>query len=155
MKITPQYAPEYESLVWTEPRLDEETGLWLYGNVSLLQLPKFVCDENERYGEAEIEATIRIFNGEIMVCNLSTPRDRLLSCIPLRWGIPRIMVFPWGFEFHLSETLLCEPSYEAHRWRTQWDPNTDLAVSAVSPRQFPTPPAIPGVQATTDRILLI
>ncbi|MES1227807.1 MAG: DNA-processing protein DprA, partial [Armatimonadota bacterium] len=112
--------------------------LYLYGNTSLLGLetvavvasrgvPFDAMEMVERLAEEHVLA------GRVLVSGHDTKPYQRASVVPLRWGAPRIVVLDSGLFAALGPELKDEPFAAARLWRFQFDPRTDLAVSAVSP----------------------
>ena len=141
-----------------EPSFYEAGGLWLYGNVRLLQ-GKLSCVE-AAFGpgpwsravldDIEREAERRILNAEILVCGVHNEAHQRAAVVPLRWGAPRVIVFSGGIRVHLGANLKNEPFRAARLWRYQWDPKTDLAVSRRAPGKLPT---FSRFNRTVDRMI--
>ena len=129
-----------------EPSYYASAGVWLYGNVRLLQANlshvEGACGpgpwNRESLDEIEREAERRILNAEILVCGVHNEAHQRAAVVPLRWGAPRIIVFSGGIRVHLGEDLRNEPFRAARLWRYQWDPKTDLAISRRAPGKLPT-----------------
>lgn len=129
-----------------EPSYYASGGVWLYGNVRLLQanlsFVECACGpgpwNREALDEIEREAERRILNAEILVCGVHNEAHQRAAVVPLRWGAPRIIVFSGGIKVHLGEDLRNEPFRAARLWRYQWDPKTDLAISRRAPGKLPT-----------------
>lgn len=128
-----------------EPGFYEPGSLWLYGNVKLLHChlahaPRactcrdLVPMELDRLAS---ETEQLVLDGKILVCGIHSLAHRQSAIVPLRWGSPRVVVFPGGFHHHLGPRLRDEPFEAARLWRYEWDPLTDLAVSLRSPFEKP------------------
>lgn len=129
-----------------EPGFYADAGLWLYGNVRLLDArlshlaPALgppvqavqVCDE------LEFEAERLVLEGRIIVTGIHNLVHQRVAVVPLRWGAPRILILSGGFRHHLGEDLKQEPFRAARLWRFQFDARTDLVVSRRAPDKLPT-----------------
>ncbi len=141
-----------------EPGFYEPAGLWLYGNVRLLDgrlahISKALWRSDHlpsELDEIEVEAERLILDGRVMVCGMHSPAHQRVAVVPLRWGSPRIMVFSGGFFHHLGEKLDQEPFRAARLWRYAWDPATDLAISRRAPDKAPT---FASCNPTVDRLI--
>ena len=129
-----------------EPGFYEPAGLWLYGNVKLLD-SKLVCLAKtfgrENHSESSLnaverEAEMAVLDGQILVCGVHNSAHQRSALVPLRWGAPRIVVLSGGFHHHLGKELSQEPFRVARLWRYEWDRHTDLAVSLRAPDKLPT-----------------
>ena len=121
-------------------------GLWLYGNVKLLDAKlAYVADSlgppiqiESALDEIERVAEEVVLDGRVLVCGVHNEAQQRVAVVPLRWGSPRIVVFSGGFERHLGKDLLEEPFRVGRLWRYQWDATTDLAISRRAPDKKPT-----------------
>ena len=129
-----------------EPGYYEPGGLWLYGNVRLLNSnlahvpgafghPDQACVQIDDFVR---EAEEHVLAGHVLVCGIHNDAHRAVSIVPLRWGAPRILVVSGGFRHHFGESLDEEPFRAARLWRRRWDPLADLAVSRRAPGMCPT-----------------
>ncbi|MHB8636079.1 MAG: hypothetical protein ACYC96_06370 [Fimbriimonadaceae bacterium] len=129
-----------------EPGFHALAGLWLYGNVRLLEaeLASFEgaggppSQSGAELNELERQAEDLVLRGKILVTGIHNPAHMRVAVVPLRWGAPRIVVFSGGFHHHLGPDLDQEPFRTARLWRYRWDPQTDLAVSRRAPDKLPT-----------------
>ncbi len=141
---TPSPHPRHTLPFDLEPGYYEPAGLWLYGNVKLLDsrlgyVAEVEVSPDERdFPELERIAQDIVLSGEVLVCGVHSPAHQRVAVVPLRWGGPRILVFSGGFKHHLGEDLDREPFLAARLWRHKWDPLTDLAVSRRAPDKLPT-----------------
>jgi len=120
--------------LWTDP----PGLLFLYGNARLLQSPTFTVLSSRKSGpdarqEMEKLTEAGVLSHEILVTGHDTPEYRSAAIVPLRWGAPRILVLDNGMFHALGEDLNQEPFQAARLWRYQFDPKTDLVVSAINP----------------------
>jgi len=142
----PDTLPRRTARYSEEPAYYEPAGLWLYGNVRLLDASKACigeahgprCHRPADLERIEEEATNLVLGGKILVCGVHNPAHQRAAVVPLRWGSPRIVVFSGGFRWHLGEKLDEEAFLTARLWRQAWDPETDLAVSRRAPDRLPT-----------------
>jgi len=129
-----------------EPGYYEPAGLWLYGNVRLLDshLDFVECSlglihPRPRELEAvEQEAERLVLSGKVLVAGIHNPAHQRAAIVPLRWGSPRILVFSGGFRHHLGPELRDEPFQVARLWRYEFDKRTDLVISRRAPDRLPT-----------------
>lgn len=129
-----------------EPGFYEPAGLWLYGNVRLLEGK--LAHVEEALGEpdhlpSELDAIERkaeelVLNGCVLVTGIHNPAHQRAAIVPLRWGAPRILVLSGGFKHHLGPGLKDEPFRAARLWRYQFDERTDLVISRRWPDRKPT-----------------
>ena len=133
-------------------------GLWLYGNVRLLDaklayIPAALGEPISMpcaLREIEREAEEAVLNSRVLVCGVHNATQQRVAVVPLRWGSPRIVVFSGGFERHLGKDLLEEPFPIGRLWRYEWDARTDLAIS----RRAPQKPATFGhYNPTVDKLI--
>jgi len=113
--------------------------LYLYGNRRLLEAPTFAVLASRDAPPAALEAAERwaeagVLAGEVLVGGHDTEAYQRAAVVPLRLGAPRILCLDRGFYAALGEDLRQEPFRTARLWRYQFDPSTDLVVSAVPPR---------------------
>jgi hypothetical protein len=129
-----------------EPGFYEPAGLWLYGNVRLLQT-KIVhiekCLASSAPTPSELEDIERaaeqlVLSGSVLVTGIHNLAHQRAAVVPLRWGAPRILVLSGGFEYHLGKELKDEPFRAARLWRYQFDAATDLVISRRAPNKPPT-----------------
>lgn len=129
-----------------EPGFYEDGGLWLYGNVRILQ-SALACVEDacglpahspSQLAAIEQQAENHVLESRVLVCGIHNPAHQRAAVLPLRWGSPRILVMSGGFKYHLGEKLDQEPFRAARLWRYQFDPKTDLAISRRAPDKLPT-----------------
>ncbi|MHB8636740.1 MAG: hypothetical protein ACYC96_09740, partial [Fimbriimonadaceae bacterium] len=100
-----------------EPGYYVSGGIWLYGNVRLLQTTLSYVDgaagpnrhTSRQLSAVETEAEQIVFDGRILVCGIHSEAHRRASVVPLRWGAPRIIVLSGGFRYHLGADLKDEP----------------------------------------------
>lgn len=129
-----------------EPGFYEPAGLWLYGNVRLLN--GNLCAVDAALGPPlhlpkeldDIEQTVErlVLEGKVLVTGIHSPAHMRAAIVPLRWGAPRILVLSGGFQHHLGQNLTDEPFRAARLWRYQWDSKTDLVISRRAPDKLPT-----------------
>lgn len=139
-------APRRSAPYDVEPGYYEPGGLWLYGNVRLLQAKLAYAPaaggppvHRPRELEAlEREAEEHVLASRVLVCGIHNAAHQRVAVVPLRWGSPRIVVLSGGFHHHLGKDLKDEPFRAARLWRYQWDPKTDLAISRRAPDKLPT-----------------
>lgn len=129
-----------------EPGFYEPAGLWMYGNVRLLQA-RFACVADafgadvhtpSQLDDIEREAERIVLAGTILVCGIHSPAHQRAAIVPLRWGSPRVLVVSGGFQHHLGKELKDEPFRAARLWRYQFDERTDLVISRRAPDKKPT-----------------
>lgn len=112
--------------------------LYLYGNTKLLEGRTF-CTVSSRGSTDEAHAQMEkvvedgVLAGRVLVSGHDTPEYQRAAVVPLRWGAPRILVLDCGLFQALGPDLKEEPFRAARVWRFQFDPKTDLVVSAVNP----------------------
>ena len=112
--------------------------LYLYGNTRLLESRTF-CAVSSRGSSDEAHAQLDkiveegVLAGRTLVSGHDTPEYQRAAVVPLRWGAPRILVLDCGLFQALGPDLKEEPFRAARVWRFQFDPRTDLVVSAVNP----------------------
>lgn len=112
--------------------------LFLYGNVKLLNAPTFAVLGSRRTSAAalnQLEALAEeaVLAGEVLVAGHDTPEYQRSAVVPLRWGAPRILCLDRGLFQVLGPDLKNEAFRAARLWRYEFDPHTDLAVSAFLP----------------------
>ena len=113
--------------------------LFLYGNAKLLQTRTFCVVSSRNAPPAALQAIEKLTeegtqNGEVLVAGHNTNEYRAAAIVPLRWGAPRILVLDRELFEVLGEKLTQEPFQSARLWRHEFDPLTDLAISAVPPK---------------------
>jgi hypothetical protein len=144
-----------------EPGFHPPAGLWLYGNVKLLEgplafLPQSLGEQDGDCKELDELQTMTenlVLDSKIIVCGVHNFAHQRVAVVPLRWGSPRIVVFSGGFHAHLGPDLKNEAFRAARLWRYQWDAQTDLAVSRRAPDKLPTYSLInPTVDRMIERI---
>ena len=129
-----------------EPGYYPPAGIWLYGNVRLLEGGLFHVERASgpptqsasELKAIEEETQRQVLGGKVLVCGIHNAGHQRSAVVPLRWGSPRIVVMSGGFRFHLGNGLEQEPFRAARIWRYQWDPKTDLAISRRAPDRLPT-----------------
>lgn len=154
--IPPRRTSRFED----EPGFYEDGGLWLYGNVKLLQASLACVPEvfgpNTRSIQAldQIEAKAEriVFESKVLICGIHNHAHRKAAIVPIRWGSPWIIIFSGGFKHHLGENLDQEPFRAARLWRYQLDPKTDLAISRRAPEKLPT---FASHNPTVDRLIAL
>jgi DNA processing protein len=152
--IPPRRTARFED----EPGFYEDGGLWLYGNVKLLQASLACVPEvfgpdvlsPKELDRIEGKAERIVFESKVLVCGIHNQAHQKAAIVPLRWGSPRIVIFSGGFKHHLGENLDQEPFRAARLWRYQWDPKTDLAISRRAPDKLPT---FASLNPTVDRVI--
>jgi DNA processing protein len=112
--------------------------LFLYGNSKLLLKKNFSVLSSRNSSVAALNqiekvAEEGVLKGEILVSGHDTKEYQRSAVVPLRWGSPRILVIDRGFYAALGQDLSLEPFRAARLWRHEFDPNTDLAISAINP----------------------
>jgi DNA processing protein len=117
---------------------DPPGALYLYGNARLIDRPCFGVfgsrgSSPEALNVIETFAEAGVLEGRILVAGHDTPEYQRAAIIPLRWGSPRILVLNRGFVRSFGEGLRDEPFAAARLWRRQFDPASDLAISAIPP----------------------
>ena len=141
-----------------EPGFYEPAGLWLYGNIRLLDGPLAYVKRTigaldsrpSELDEIERETENLVLQSRILVCGVHNIPQMRSAIVPLRWGSPRIVVFSGGFKFHLGDDLVREPFLSATLWRERWVSRTDLAVSRRAPDKLPT---FARYNPTVDRLI--
>ncbi|MBL8088191.1 MAG: hypothetical protein JNM85_09005 [Chthonomonas sp.] len=124
-------------------RIEEFTAetpgiLFFYGNTKLIESATFAVMSSRKSPTAFLDQIERaaeegVLRGEVLVAGHDTPEYQRSAIVPLRWGAPRIIVLDRGFFQALGKDLTDEPFRAARLWRFQFDPKTDLALSAVNP----------------------
>ncbi len=112
--------------------------LYLYGNHKLLDMVTYSVlssrnTTDSQLVEMEQLAEEHILLGRTTVTGHDTPEYQRTAVTALRWGAPRILVLDTGLFTALGEDLKEEPFASARLWRYQFDPLTDLALTAVNP----------------------
>lgn len=112
--------------------------LYLYGNTKLTLAETFCVlasrgSSDSVLAEIEKRTEEHVLKGRTLVSGHDTPEYQRSAVTCLRWGTPRIMVFDTGFFEALGANLREEPFAAARLWRYSFDPQTDLALSAVNP----------------------
>lgn len=112
--------------------------VYLYGNQQLLRADTacVVTSRGAPFDAVEMVERLaeqHVLAGRVLVSGHDTKPYQRASVVPLRWGAPRIIVLDNGLFTALGPELKDEPFAAARLWRFQFDPRTDLAVSAVSP----------------------
>lgn len=129
-----------------EPGFYADAGLWLYGNVRLLDgrlthieqaLGKPSHSATDLV-QIEREAEQYVLGGKVIVSGVHNPAHQRVAIVPLRWGAPRILVLSGGFEHHLGKELKDKPFRAARLWRYQFDECIDLVISRRAPDRKPT-----------------
>jgi predicted Rossmann fold nucleotide-binding protein DprA/Smf involved in DNA uptake len=126
------------------PRLIEEMDpdppglLFLYGNQKLLNLKSFCVLNSRNAMPADLDLMEKlceeaVLNSEVLVTGHDSPTYQRTAIVPLRWGSPRILCVDRGFFSVLGEDLRQEAFNAARLWRYEFDPATDLVVSASRP----------------------
>lgn len=123
-----------------EMHADPPGMLYLYGNTRLLEARSFAVMSSRNSPPAALDLIEKlteegVLSGETLVAGHDTPEYQRAAVVPLRWGAPRILVLDRGFESALGEDLRDEPFRTARLWRYEFDPSTDLVVSAVRPEK--------------------
>lgn len=129
-----------------KPTYCPEAGLWVYGNVRLLEsslvyIPAALGPDvhlPRELEELEREAEFHVLESRTLVCGIHSAAHKRIAVVPLRWGSPRIVVLSGGFCHHLGQSLDQEPFRTARLWRYVWDPLTDMAISRRAPEKLPT-----------------
>jgi len=129
-----------------EPGFYADAGLWLFGNVRLLDGRLSHLSDAlgpsahvpSRFDELEQRAERLVLEGSVIVTGIHNEAHRRVAVVPLRWGAPRILVCSGGFRHHLGPDLREEPFRAARLWRFQFDASTDLVISRRAPDKLPT-----------------
>lgn len=128
--------------------------LWLYGNTDLLRATWTRCGKDvptvlfcvadaigrkegapELLSSIEKQAESLVLESKVLVTGIHNEKHQRSGIQPLRWGAPRILVFPCGFYRTLGDDLTQEPFLAARLWRYGFDPKTDLCVSLLAPSE--------------------
>ncbi len=134
---------------------DPPAVLFLYGNTKLLQTKTF-CVMASRNAPPSALNTIESLteegtrNGEVLVSGHNTNEYRASAIVPLRWGAPRILALDRELFEVLGSQLNQEPFQTARLWRHEFDPQTDLAISAVAPKT----PSHPAMNRQRDKLIV-
>ncbi len=153
------HAPPVRSAPFEEePGFYEPAGVWLYGNVRLLNTSLFHVENAlgapvqmpSILDAIETETEKRMLAGSVLVTGIHSPAHQRAAVVPLRWGSPRILVLSGGFHHHLGERLDQEPFRCARLWRYSWDAKTDLVISRRAPDKLPT---YASHNSTVDRLI--
>lgn len=142
------------------PRILEEFDpdppgvLYIYGNIRLIQAKTFSVMSSRNAPPAALDAIETLVekgavNGEALVSGHNTPEYQRASIVPLRWGVPRILVLDRELFDALGDDLKSEPFRAARLWRHQFDAVTDVAITAVPPDVH----AHPAANRQRDRII--
>lgn len=112
--------------------------LFFYGNTRLLDAKTFcvLSSRNSRPAELELIEKLTeegVLNSEVLVTGHDRPEYQRSAVVPLRWGAPRILVLDRGLFKVLGDDLKNEAFRAARLWRYQFDPSTDMVVSAFRP----------------------
>jgi DNA processing protein len=112
--------------------------LYLYGNTRLLDGKTFCVLSSRNTMPADLNlieqlAEKGILEAEILVTGHDRPEYQRSAVVPLRWGSPRILCLDRGFFDVLGPDLKREAFRTARLWRYEFDPTTDLVVSAFPP----------------------
>jgi DNA processing protein len=112
--------------------------LFLYGNTRLLETPTFCVLSSRNSMPADLELMEHlteegVLNSEVLVTGHDRPEYQRTAVVPLRWGSPRILCLDRGMFNVLGQDLKSEAFRAARLWRYEFDPSTDLVVSAFRP----------------------
>lgn len=112
--------------------------LFLYGNLRLLDAKTFAVLASRGSLPRDLDAIERlaeegVLAGEVLVSGHDRLEYQRSAVVPLRWGAPRILVLDRGLFQVLGENLKDEAFRAARLWRYEFDPKTDLVVSAFRP----------------------
>ncbi|MBV6459700.1 MAG: hypothetical protein HONBIEJF_02852 [Fimbriimonadaceae bacterium] len=112
--------------------------LFAYGNLRLLEANTVAVLASRSAPQAAlnwIEDRVErlVLDGRVLIAGHDKPAYQRAALVPLRWGAPRVLVLDTGLFESLGENLDQEPFAAARLWRYQFDPRTDLAISAVPP----------------------
>lgn len=152
-ELVPRSAPFGEG-----PGFYQPAGLWLYGNVRLLnaKLVSVTTAHGRPYhssselDEIERAAEALVLGSGVIVTGIHSPAHQRTAIVPLRWGAPRVLVLSGGFLHHLGANLKEEPFRAARLWRYQFDALTDLVISRRAPDRLPT---FAHYNPTVDRLV--
>lgn len=117
---------------------DPPGALFLYGNTRLMTARTFAVLSSRHTQPAGLDQLEKlteegVLAGEVLVTGENTPEYQRAAIVPLRWGSPRILCLDRGLFVSLGEDLNQEPFRAAKLWRYEFDPKTDLVVSAFKP----------------------
>ncbi|CAN5649181.1 hypothetical protein BH11ARM2_BH11ARM2_11860 [soil metagenome] len=117
---------------------DPPGALFLYGNLRLLEANTFSVLSSRNARPAELDDIERkaeegVLGGEVLVTGHDRPEYQRSAIVPLRWGAPRILCLDRGLFRVLGDDLRDEAFRAARLWRYEFDPRTDLVVSAFRP----------------------
>ena len=112
--------------------------LFAYGNLALLKRTTFSVMASRGTSPAQLDrietlAEEGILAGEVLVAGHNRPEYQRAAIVPLRWGAPRILCLDQGLFRVLGDDLKNEAFRAARLWRYEFDPRTDLAISAFRP----------------------
>ncbi|MFZ4506443.1 MAG: DNA-processing protein DprA [Fimbriimonas sp.] len=112
--------------------------LFLYGNLRLLEARTFCVLSSRNTSLAGLDKMERlaeegVLGAEVLVTGHDRPEYQRTAIVPLRWGAPRVLVLDRGLFNVLGPTLRDEAFRAARLWRYEFDPTTDLVVSAFRP----------------------
>jgi DNA processing protein len=112
--------------------------LYLYGNTRLLDSRTFCVMSSRKSAPSALDlieklAEEGVLSGKTLVTGDDTPEYQRSAVVPLRWGSPRILVLDRGLFKALGPDLTDETFRTARLWRYKFDPQTDLAISAIHP----------------------
>ena len=112
--------------------------LFFYGNTKLLEAKTFcvLSSRNSRPADLDLIEKLTeegVLNSEVLVSGHDRPEYQRSAVVPLRWGSPRILCLDRGLFKVLGDDLKNEAFRAARLWRYQFDPSTDLVVSAFRP----------------------
>ena len=112
--------------------------LFFYGNTRLLEAKTFcvLSSRNSRPADLEMIEKLTeegVLNSEVLVTGHDRPEYQRSAVVPLRWGAPRILCLDRGLFKVLGDDLKNEAFRAARLWRYEFDPSTDMVVSAFRP----------------------
>jgi predicted Rossmann fold nucleotide-binding protein DprA/Smf involved in DNA uptake len=112
--------------------------VFMYGNTKLLGGKSFcvLSSRDASFDQLnEIEAVTEegVLRGEVLVSGHDRPEYQRSAVVPLRWGAPRILCLDRGLFQVLGDDLKNEAFRAARLWRYEFDPHTDLVISAFRP----------------------
>jgi predicted Rossmann fold nucleotide-binding protein DprA/Smf involved in DNA uptake len=112
--------------------------LFFYGNTRLLEAKTFCVLSSRDSRAADLELIEKlteegVLNSEVLVTGHDRPEYQRSAVVPLRWGSPRILCLDRGLFKVLGEDLKNEAFRAARLWRYQFDPATDMVISAFRP----------------------
>lgn len=146
-RIAPsQFPPRRSAPFEEEPGYYPEAGLWLYGNVRLLDshlshVPDALGQPNHTRNQLEAlerQTEVLVLKPRTIVTGIHNECHRRVATVPLRWGASRVLVLSGGFHYHLGPDLKEEPFPAARLWRFKFDARTDLVISRRAPDRLPT-----------------